>query len=137
MSKAGIFQWAIAGVVCLALMAPAVAEQGMPFVYTQWKQFTVKDGLPNDHVFAVKVDGDRVWIGTENGLALLDKRTGKIRSWGEEDGLPWRVISAIDIDPKTGDLWLGLFGGGLARFSGGRFDHFHQLNDLIEYIKTL
>jgi hypothetical protein len=30
--------------------------------------------------------------------------------------------------PKTGDLWLGLFGGGLARFSAGRFDHFHQLN---------
>jgi ligand-binding sensor domain-containing protein len=25
-------------------------------------------------------------------------------------------------------VWLGLFGGGLARFSGGRFDHFHQLN---------
>jgi len=32
------------------------------------------------------------------------------------------------VDPKTGDLWVGLFGGGLARFSGGRFDHWHQLN---------
>ena len=32
------------------------------------------------------------------------------------------------MDQKTGDVWLGLFGGGLARFSGGRFDHFHQLN---------
>jgi ligand-binding sensor domain-containing protein len=32
------------------------------------------------------------------------------------------------VDPKTGDVWLALFGGGLARFSGGRFDHFHQLN---------
>jgi hypothetical protein len=29
---------------------------------------------------------------------------------------------------KTGDVWLGLFGGGLARFTGGRFDHWHQLN---------
>ena len=30
--------------------------------------------------------------------------------------------------PKTGELWIGLFGGGLARFSGGRFDHWDQLN---------
>ena len=42
--------------------------------------------------------------------------------------MPFQVVSALDVDPKTGDLWLGLFGGGLARFSGGRFDHFHQLN---------
>ncbi len=38
------------------------------------------------------------------------------------------MITGIDVDPKTGDVWLGLFGRGLARFTGGRFDHFHQLN---------
>ena len=101
---------------------------GMPYVYTRWEQFTTRDGLPNDHVFAVKVDGDRVWIGTENGLACLNKKTRRIQSWGEEDGLPWRVVASIDVHPKTGEVWLGLFGGGLARFSGGRFDHWHQLN---------
>jgi len=100
----------------------------LPYIYTKWKQFTVADGLPNDHIFAVKADGPRVWIGTEDGLAMLDTRTGKIKSWGEKDGLPWKVITAIDVDKKTGDVWLGLFGGGLARFSGGRFDHWHQLN---------
>ena len=76
----------------------------------------------------MKADGPRVWIGTEDGLALLDKRTGKIKSWKEKDGLPFQVVTAIDVDKKTGDVWLGLFGGGLARFSGGRFDHWHQLN---------
>jgi ligand-binding sensor domain-containing protein len=110
-----------------AAPVPAADDQ-LPYVYTQWKQFTVKEGLPNDHIFAVKADGPRVWIGTEDGLACLDKRTGAIRSWKEKDGLPWRVVTAIDVDKKTGDVWLGLFGGGLARFSGGRFDHFHQLN---------
>ena len=102
--------------------------EGMPYIYAEWKHYTTKEGLPNDHVFAVKVDGDRVWIGTENGLACLNKTTGEIQSWTEEDGLPWRVVSAIDVDPDTGDVWLGMFGGGLARFSGGRFDHWHQLN---------
>jgi hypothetical protein len=100
----------------------------LPYIYTQWKQFTVKDGLPNDHVFAVKTHGSKVWIGTEDGLACLDKRTGRIRSWKEKDGLPWRVVSALEVDEKTGDLWIGMLGGGLARFSGGRFDHWHQLN---------
>jgi len=100
----------------------------LPYVYTDWRHFTVVDGLPNDHVFAVKVDGPWVWVGTEDGLARIDKRTGRVESWKEADGLPWRVVSALDVSPKTGDLWLGLFGGGLARFSGGRFDHWHQLN---------
>ncbi len=100
----------------------------LPYVYTKWRHFTTEDGLPSDHIFAVRVDGPKVWIGTENGLACYDKRTGQMRVWQEKDGLPWRVITAIDVDRKTGDVWLGLFGGGLVRFSGGRFDHFHQLN---------
>jgi len=106
---------------------PAPAD-ALPYVYTKWKHFTVADGLPNDHIFAVKAAGPKVWIGTEDGLACYDKQSGKIRSWKEKDGLPWRVVTAIDVNEKTGEVWLGLFGGGLARFSGGRFDHFHQLN---------
>ncbi len=109
--------------------AAAAPTPKLPYVYTHWKQFTVEDGLPNDHIFAVKVDGPRVWVGTEDGLALIDKASGKVvKSWQEKDGLPFRAVTAIDVDPKTGDVWLGLFGGGLARFSGGRFDHWHQLN---------
>jgi ligand-binding sensor domain-containing protein len=105
-----------------------VEQEGLPYVYTRWRHYTVEDGLPNDHIFAVKVQGPKVWVGTEDGLARLDKRTAKIRTWNEADGLPWRVVSALDVDEKTGDLWIGMFGGGLARFSGGRFDHWHQLN---------
>jgi ligand-binding sensor domain-containing protein len=109
--------------------APAdVTPQKLPYVYTHWEHVTVKEGLPNDHVFALKAEGPNLWVGTEDGLACMDKATGKIRSWQEKDGLPWRVVSALDVHPQTGDLWVGLFGGGLARFSGGRFDHWHQLN---------
>ncbi len=118
--------------------APPVPDDKLPYVYTNWKHFTKADGLPNDHIFAVKADGPRVWVGTEDGLACIEKATGKIRSWqykdedkdGKDDsgGLPWKVVTAIDVDPATGDVWLGLFGGGVARFSGGRFDHYHQLN---------
>ncbi|MFH1268361.1 MAG: two-component regulator propeller domain-containing protein, partial [Planctomycetota bacterium] len=109
--------------------APGAATAGkLPYVYTDWKHFTVDDGLPNDHIFALKTDGDKVWIGTEDGLARYDTRSGTFRSWRTADGLPWQVVSSLDVNPKTGDLWIGLFGGGLARFSAGRFDHWHQLN---------
>ncbi len=115
----------------LAVQAQSPSAKGpvkLPYVYTKWKQFTTAEGLPNDHIFAVKADGPKVWVGTEDGLACIDKRTGKIQSWGEKDGLPFKVVTALEVDKKTGDLWLGMFGGGLARFSGGRFDHWNQLN---------
>jgi ligand-binding sensor domain-containing protein len=125
----------LAAVVLAAAVAPASGDdvtatgKGLPYVYTHWTQFTLKDGLPSDHIYAVKADGPRVWVGTEDGLALIDKPSRKVvRTWQEKDGLPWRAVTAIDVDPKTGDVWLGLFGGGLARLTGGRFDHWHQLN---------
>ena len=101
----------------------------LPYVYSDWETFTTEStngGLPDDHIFYVKTDGDRVWVGTEHGLALYENETWK--QWQQEDGLPWYVISGIDVDPKTGDIWLALFGGGLSRFSAGRFEHWHQLN---------
>ena len=113
----------------VALAQTPAANPKLPFVYTKWKQFTKADGLPNEHVFAVKSDGPRLWVGTEGGLALIDKKSGKVtKVWTEADGLPFRAISGIDINHKTGEVWLSLFGGGLARFSGGRFDHWHQMN---------
>jgi ligand-binding sensor domain-containing protein len=118
-------------VLLLAATGASAGESAaqLPYVYTHWRHFTVNEGLPNDHIFAVKADGPKVWVGTENGLARIDKAGGKVEKvWQEKDGLPWRAVTALEVSPKTGDLWIGLFGGGLARLSGGRFDHWHQLN---------
>ena len=82
------------------------SDPGFPYVYTKWEQITIKDGLPDDHIFAVKADPalDCVWVGTEDGLARYDKKTKDIRSWREKDGLPWSVVIAIQVDPSTGDV---------------------------------
>src|SRR4030042_1266605 len=56
-------------------------QPDLPYVYTEWEQFTTKDGLPNDHIFAVATAGDNVWIGTEEGLACLNKKTRATDSW--------------------------------------------------------
>ncbi len=102
-------------------------NQLLPPIYNHWKTFyTAEDGLPNDHIFALKSDGEQLWVGTEGGLALYKDNTWT--SWTEENGLPWNIIMGIDVSEKTGDVWLASFGGGLIRFSGGRFDQFTQFN---------
>ncbi len=106
-----------------------VTLAGEPYVYTQWESFTKEstDGkLINDHIFFLEADGDSLWIATENGLVLYEN--GTWQSWSEKEGLPWRVVMGISKDHKTGDLWLALFGEGIARFSGGLFQHFTQMN---------
>ncbi|NOZ75586.1 MAG: regulator [FCB group bacterium] len=106
-----------------------VTLAGEPYVYTKWESFTRESthgGLINDHIFWLEADGDSLWIGTEGGLVLYENGTWK--SWTEKDGLPWNVVMGIAKDPKTGDLWLALFGEGIARFSGGYFEHFTQVN---------
>jgi len=119
----------VAILMLLAAVTPATAAEleGEPFVYTEWEVFYAEEGgLPNDHIFSITAEGDTLWVGTEGGFAKYEG--GEWRSWTEVDGLPWNVVTDIAVSEKTGDVWLALFGGGVARFSGGRFDHFHQLN---------
>lgn len=93
--------------------------------FARWETITVADGLPSERVLAVEVDGETIWAGTENGLARI--RGGRIDTFGIEDGLPLAVVTALDLDPVTGDLWIGTLGG-LARYSAGRIDAFTQLD---------
>ncbi len=109
--------------------AAGAALAGEPYAYTRWESFTTESthgGLVNDHIFFLEADGDSLWIGTEGGLVLY--HNGTWQSWTEADGLPWRVVMGLAKDHKTGDLWLALFGEGIARFSGGLFEHFTQMN---------
>src|ERR1035438_1775919 len=50
----------------------------------RWENFTTENGLPDNHVFQVKVDGNRVWAATENGLALY--QNGRWKVYGTADG---------------------------------------------------
>jgi ligand-binding sensor domain-containing protein len=108
----------------LLLTAPVLAATpDMP--QFRWENFTTANGLPDDHVFCVLVDGDRVWAGTENGLALYEG--GRWKTFRPTDGLAHRVVLSLALDKRTGDLWVGTMGG-LSRISAGRIDTFTQLN---------
>ncbi|MGA2434623.1 MAG: regulator, partial [Bryobacteraceae bacterium] len=91
----------------------------------RWENFTTENGLPDNHVFQVCVDGNRVWAATENGLGLYEN--GKWKVYGTAQGLAHRAVLYVAVDKKTGDVWAATMGG-LSRFSGGRFVNYTQLN---------
>jgi len=110
-------------------LAPSAAQandRGDEGLYTDWQTFGVEEGLPDDRILALHVAGEQVWIGTEKGPARI--RGGALTTWTVRDGLPARPVSAIDVDDRTDDVWLGTLGGGVLRYSGGRFDRFDQMN---------
>ncbi len=107
-----------------AFAAPqARALPQMP--HFRFENFTTANGLPNDHVYAVLVDGDRIWAGTDNGLVMYENRTWKV--YTTADGLAHRAVLSLALDKRTGDVWAGTMGG-LSRISGGHIDSFTQLN---------
>lgn len=111
-------------VVLSVLGPPALAKSADgPPLFTDWRTFTAADGLPSDVVFYLLADGENLWAGTEDGLAVY--RDGTWTSWGEDDGLVYPVVTSLALDPATGDLWIGTMGG-VSRFSGGAFESFTQ-----------
>ena len=109
----------------LALVFASVALAGaadMPCF--RWENFTTANGLPDNHVFNVAVDGKKVWAATENGLGLYEN--GQWKVYRPADGLAHRAVLFVAPDPRTGDVWIATMGG-LSRFSAGRFDTYTQL----------
>ena len=102
-----------------------IKEAGDMPVYGNWKNFTTRDGLPSDKAYAVRIDGDRVLVGTHDGLSVFEN--GKWKTYTKEDGLAHNGIVSIDVDQLTGDVWIGTLGG-LTRWTSGKFENFTQFN---------
>jgi hypothetical protein len=105
-----------------AAQAASAAPPQMPRF--RFENFTTANGLPDNHVFSVLVDGSRIWAGTENGLAVYENHAWK--TYTTKDGLAHRAVLSLALDKRTGDVWAGTMGG-LSRISGGRIDSFTQL----------
>jgi ligand-binding sensor domain-containing protein len=105
--------------------AAATLKPRLPVPRFRLENFTTANGLPDDHVFSVLVDGNRIWAATENGLGLYEN--GEWKTYNTKDGLAHRAVISLALDKRTGDVWAGTMGG-LSRISGGRIDTFNQLN---------
>ncbi|MGA7830399.1 MAG: two-component regulator propeller domain-containing protein [Terracidiphilus sp.] len=106
-------------------VAHAASRAAQELPRFRFENFTTANGLPDNHVYAVLVDGNRIWAGTNDGLGLYEN--GKWTTFTTKDGLAHRAVLSLALDKRTGDVWAGTMGG-LSRISGGRIDSFTQLN---------
>jgi hypothetical protein len=60
-----------------------------PFQSLRFRNYTIKDGMPNDFVLSCTEDkqGD-LWIATENGLSRFNPESEAFRNYDSYDGLP-------------------------------------------------
>ncbi|MFH1570522.1 MAG: two-component regulator propeller domain-containing protein, partial [Gemmatimonadota bacterium] len=75
------------------------------------------EGLASDTVWAAAEDGDRLWLGTPNGLCRY--QDGRFTTYTTADGLAGNRVRALLVD-SAGQLWAGT-DAGLSRFDGQVF----------------
>ena len=99
------------------------------------KVYTIKDGLNDNQIFRLFEDshGD-MWFCTlgHAGRALhhLKRSTDKIHIYTpERDGIPYSGPTAFAND-EAENLWIGFYGGGVARYKDGRFQVFTENDGL-------
>ena len=79
-------------------------------------RLTMNDGLASNRARAVLEDRfNRIYIGSDVGVDVLDPDGAAIRHYGVEDGLPHHFINMAQTD-RNGDLWFGTLNG-LARWT--------------------
>lgn len=105
------------------LQGRTLQQPRLPFpLVERFESWDVEDGLPAAKVHCVLASGDRVFAGTDRGLAVME--SGRWRTLPAEGGPARNVVLALAQGP-TGGVWAGTFGG-LLRVSAGRVDVFTQ-----------
>lgn len=62
--------------------------------------------ISDDYISDIAVDHlGGMWIGTENGLNLYDRKSGKFLNIEESDGLPDNLVHGILVD-NNGEIWI-------------------------------
>lgn len=81
----------------------------------QINSWSSESNLLSDRVFAVAVDlDDGIWIGTNRGLQHR-LASGDFESFTGAQGLCVELITALKVDQKNGDLWIGTSRGAIRK----------------------
>ncbi|HEY1201534.1 MAG TPA: two-component regulator propeller domain-containing protein, partial [Niastella sp.] len=88
--------------------------------------------LINDHIRKLLPDNqDHLWIGTQEGLSVLDINTFRFENFtnepGKQESLSQNSIHSLFMD-KAGTVWVGTFFGGVNSYSP-YFNHFSIYNN--------
>lgn len=95
----------------------SISSFSQELILPMYKQYGVKDGLPQSQVTALFEDSrGYIWIGTKDGVARFNGET--FTSFTAKNNFPFKHTDKIEIvEDKNGDI-LVLTTGGIARISG-------------------
>jgi diguanylate cyclase (GGDEF)-like protein len=81
-----------------------------------WSGWTQAEGLPDNVVWSELRDKhNRLWLGTNNGVAMWDPQAARWRIWKSKDGLNGSLAREMTLAPD-GAIWVLCYPGGLTRF---------------------
>ena len=82
--------------------------------------YSEKDGLADNQINGLLLDGIHLWITTEYGLSRLDTQTGELASYGTKDGLRSMAFCENSIAKgRDGTIYIGSKGGHLYLLRSG------------------
>jgi signal transduction histidine kinase/streptogramin lyase len=94
--------------------------------------FALKGRLEGNEIYRIFEDSaGGIWLSTSgrsNGVAHWDARTG-LQVLPSTNGPEEQSVSAFAED-RAGDIWLGLYGGGVVRYGGGIFTQYGKQNGI-------
>jgi signal transduction histidine kinase/DNA-binding response OmpR family regulator len=92
-----------------------------------YRQYTEKDGFPNDNIYCVYEDNfENLWMGSDNGIIRLDKRTQAVKFYLPNDGINQAEFNRIaHYQTEDGQL----FFGGLNGVTGFNPNDFSAIKD--------
>jgi ligand-binding sensor domain-containing protein len=74
-----------------------------------WKCFNTNHGLAKK-IVSMAIDGEWLWVGSEKGLSILDKKTEQWKGfYSTQKGLSGNFVNTLLVEPNF--LWVGTNGG--------------------------
>jgi len=104
--------------------------------FRSYREISREGGLISNNVTVLKeVRSGKIWVGTEEGISVLDPETSLFKSARSDEGNPSSLSSPIIysiMEDSRGNVWVGTAGGGLnhwSRDNGEQEYEFTHLDD--------
>ena len=110
------FSLAVLTVTGLSAGQSGCAKKPVPSLQPVWTNYEI-----TGNVYALALEGQYLWAGTEKGLIKFDLEQDRIVGrYDQRSGLQSNVITTIKTDFQ-GNKWVGTHGGGLSKFDGKKW----------------
>nr|WP_297347834.1 ligand-binding sensor domain-containing diguanylate cyclase [uncultured Glaciecola sp.] len=106
----------VLGMLCLGIISNVSAESNSSakFQVPTIKKYNVSDGLSQATVYDIAQDNNGyIWLATQSGIDKFDGYTFTHfgQSTDSSKGLSSSLVHTLEIQPSTGDLWIGTING--------------------------